>query len=340
MIDALAGRRREELRALLRGFDRYGHGPGPRAELICRHQRLYPRRLLALAAPPALEILGGSERLARLSSAPTVTIVGCRRASDYGMAMARSLARGLAVAGVTVASAPWAGIAVAAQEGALDAGGAPLAICGSGLQAGAPTRLRMLVRSAAHTGCAASELPDDLRGRRWGPIAAERVAVALASVVVVVEAADTDADLFGALLARRSAIAVAAMPGRITSPLSAGCHALLIDGATLVRGAEDVLEILGRPVAPAAPSPSAGLAPRLRDVLERVAEGCDTPERLCAGGSQPFETLAALGELELIGLLVRGDGGRYVPRDPAPRRLATAGGSELHREAVRRPHTR
>jgi hypothetical protein len=53
----------------------------------------------------------------------------------------------------------------------------------------------------------------------------------------------------------------------------------------------------------------------LRCVLESVGAGLDTPQRLIGGANDPGELLQALSELELMGLLARGDGGRYVPRD-------------------------
>ena len=117
---------------------------------------------------------------------------------------------------------------------------------------------------------------------------------------------------------------MAAIPGRVTSPLSRGTHALLMDGATLVRGPRDVLELLYTlgpseqsepPPAPAGAPPEVGLQPRLRAILEHVGAGCDTPDKLARAGIEPSAAVLALSELEVIGLLVRGDGGRYIPRN-------------------------
>ena len=102
-----------------------------------------------------------------------------------------------------------------------------------------------------------------------------------------------------------------------------------MDGASLVRGPQDVLELLYRigaspPDGHAAPEPHAGpepyaaLEPRLKATLERVGAGCDTPDKLTRAGADSAEVLLALSELELMGLLARGDGGRYVPRHPLP----------------------
>jgi predicted Rossmann fold nucleotide-binding protein DprA/Smf involved in DNA uptake len=90
-----------------------------------------------------------------------------------------------------------------------------------------------------------------------------------------------------------------------------------MDGAHLVRGVGDVLELLrGGPAAvtDATHSEHPRLEPRLAEVLERVGEGNDTPDKLIGRATDAGETLLALSELELMGRLQRGDGGRYVPR--------------------------
>jgi DNA processing protein len=168
--------------------------------------------------------------------------------------------------------------------------------------------------------CIVSELPAGADGRRWAAVAAERTVARLADVTVVVEADASLRDLTGATIAQALGGTVAAFPGRVTSPVSRGTNALLMDGAHLVRCAHDVLELLPDCPDEAAIAGTAvptHLEPRLAEVLERVGAGTDTPERLIAGARDAGEVLLALSELELIGLLTRGDGGRYVPRAPA-----------------------
>jgi DNA processing protein len=160
-----------------------------------------------------------------------------------------------------------------------------------------------------------AELPCGLTARRWALRAAERSVAALARLTVVVEADDCARDLAGARVACALGRPVAAIPGRVTSPLSRGAHALLVEGASLVRGAQDVLELLCLDdVRSSRPRAGANLPVRLRRTLERVGAGLDTPDALAAAGEDSGETLLALAELELMGLLARGDGGRYVPR--------------------------
>lgn len=335
LLDAVAGRRTAELRAAYERLDVSGSKDAPGVETICRHGRDFPLALSGPTAPHMLEIAGGPLRLAALTGAPVVAILGSRAASDYGMAMARSLARGLAASEVSVTASLTDGIATAAHAGSLDARRGSVAVMGGGLGVSCPARKRSLYERVLRSGCAVSELPWDCRGRRWGQLASERIVVELAALAVVVEAESTPEDLAPARIAQALGRCVAAVPGRVTSPLSRGTHALLVDGVDLVRGPQDVLELLyrredsrvdepdagKRPAGPgshAEPDTHAGLDPRLRATLERVGAGCDTPDRLARAGQDPGEVLLALSELELLGLLLRGDGGRYVPRDPLP----------------------
>jgi DNA processing protein len=230
------------------------------------------------------------------------------------------------------------GIAAAAHAGALEAGAGSIAVTGGGLGVACHARWRSLYERLVRAGCAVSELPRDCEGRRWGQLASARVVVELASVSVLVEADETAEDMFAARLARAHGRVVAAIPGRATSPLSRGTHALLMDGASLVRGPRDVLDLLYRcggsaagrrssvPTSTRAPGAGAlgssqdsqhGLRGELRMTLERVGAGCDTPDKLTRAGVDATEALLALSELELMGLLARGDGGRYLPKAPS-----------------------
>jgi DNA processing protein len=278
-------------------------------------------------------VTGTAERLAKLTAAPVVAIVGSRTPSDYGSEMARSLARGLAASGITVSACLTDGIAGAAHVGVLDAHGASIAVMGGGLGVSCPARKRSLYERIVDAGCAMSELPHDCSGRRWGQLAAERIVVGLAQLTVLVEAEQTPGELAAARIAQTLGRPLGAIPGRISSPLAAGPHALLRDGAELIRGPHDLLELLyrldddgaspgTRPAkAPlldeSSPSPVSGLPGELRETLARVGSGCDTPEKLMRAGADPAGVLLALSELELLGLLARGDGGRYLPRLPS-----------------------
>jgi DNA processing protein len=299
-----------------------------------------------------LYVAGTSERLQALTREPAVAIVGGAAASDYGIAMARSLARSLAISGVTIVAGLDEGIATAAHAGAWEARAATVAVAGGGLDCPLPCAADALRRRVAERGCVVGELPGDSPSRRWSLRASERIVIGLADAVIVVEAGEDERVLEPVRAARAAGKRVAALPGRITSALSRGPHALLLEGARLVRGAGDVLDLLyetrgarpDRPACGAALAPSSigasspgrrarrlhtRLTPALAQTLERVGAGADTPDQLCVGENERGEVLLALTELELLGLLARGEGGRYLPRD-------ACGGSARYADAVPR----
>jgi DNA processing protein len=315
LMKALAGTRRIQLRT---GHARFQSSQlarvGGIAE-ICRHDPRYPRRLLVPGAPAMLFATGGLERLTRLTAGPVVAIVGTTKATDYGLQIAADLARGLAASGVTVAAEPADGIGLAGLAGALEGGGEAVSVLGRGLNVDAPARSRPLLARVKRDGAAVSELPSGTSPRRWAAAAATRIVASLAAVTVVVEAVDSARELAGARIAQALGRTVAAVPGRVTSRASGGGHALLREGAHLVGGPADVLDLLCDAVpSHSSPDRHAHLDGRLRSVLESVGAGIDTPQKLMSNGSDPGEVLQALSELELMGLLARGDGGRYVAR--------------------------
>jgi DNA processing protein len=317
LMRALAGRRLEELRGRHARFQ-----PSELARVdgiaeICRHDRGYPAALRAVAVAPTLFAAGGLTRLVGLTARPVVAIVGTGRATDYGIEIAGTLARGLAASGVTVAGELADGIGQAGLAGALEGGGGAVSVLGGGVDVAAPARRRPLLAEIKRAGVAVSELPCGTAPRRWCAAAGTRIVAATAAVTVVVEAGDSARELAGARVAQALGRTVAAVPGRVSSRASCGSHALLREGAQLVSGAADVLELLcdcGRPAqAPRDVRPQ--LEPRLRTVLENVGAGMDTPQKLIGDGAEPGALLQALSELELMGLLARGDGGRYVARN-------------------------
>jgi len=317
----MAGRRGETLRAAYERFDPDERGCRSGHESVCRHQRPYPRLLPHPAGPPMLFVAGGAARLCALTSGPVVAITGSARASDYGIETARAIARGLSASGVTVTSTLTDGIAAGAQAGALEAGAGVVAVMGGGLDVSCRARRRSHLAALLGAGCAVSELPCGCTGRRWGNIAAERIVAGLADLTLLIEAESEPAELESIQVAQGLERVVAAVPGRVSSPLSFGPHALLSAGAPLVRGAEDVLGLLGSPrtASPGVADPTAkraqpALAPRLKAILALVSSGNDTPDRLEEHVRDPGELLLALSELEVMGRLTRGDGGRYMPR--------------------------
>jgi DNA processing protein len=271
LLRALAGTRLDTLRTEHLGFDPATVTSGARAEMVCRHDPSYPATLRDTGAPPMLHVRGEAARLGELTQRPVVALVGTPSASDYGVEVARSLARGLAVSGVTVVAGLTDGIARAAHGGALEVGGAEIAVAGRGLELAQAARRRSLVERISVQGCVVAELPSDCDGRRWAHLAAQRIVARLAELTVVIEAQDSATELASARLALALGRRVAAVPGRVSSRVSRGTNALLMDGAPLIRGPEDVLELLHAPPAarPVSSHARCGrLEPRLTEMLE------------------------------------------------------------------------
>ena len=305
---------------------------------VCRHDPDYPARLLHLDDAPAVLHVTGADagRLARLAGGTlavgpdAVAIVGTRRASSDGLEIARALGRGLAAAGVTVVSGMALGVDSAAHAGALDAGGSTVAVLACGADVPYPPSKRALYGRIVRAGCVVSELPPGFGPHRWCFPARNRIIAALAQMTVVVEAAERSGSLITAEFAADLGRDVGAVPGPVTSWRAAGANALLRDGATVVRHARDVLDAIvgveGEPGTtagragfdrPAGRHRAAGLEPRLADLLDAVEAGRDTVAALAGHPAEAAAIVAGLTELELLGLLRRAAGGRYV-RAAAP----------------------
>ncbi len=338
LIEAIGGRRRKELNERWERFevdepdelDAKALDTKASVETVCRHCPGYPGALRdRKGAPRMLHIVGTSERLRMLTAEPAVAIVGSMRATDYGMEMARSLARGLAASGVTVVSGFANGIAAAAHSGALEVQGPTMTVMAGGVDVVKPAGRRVLYERVTASGCAVAEPPCGFQERRWSEPARARTVAGLARLTIVVEADESPRELVGVRATRALGRTIAAVPGRVTSPVSGGTNALLMEGAPLVRGPGDALDLLyglgtprlGAPHARESAIPEATkLEPRLQAMLEQVGAGRDTPGKLTSAGEDEGATMLALAELELMGLLGRGDGGRYVPRESLARR--------------------
>lgn len=323
LVRAVADGERSDVLAERDGFDAGEAAAGIVAAgltALCRHDPRYPPRLLhARDAPAVLHVLGDPARLEVLADedARSVAIVGMRRATAYGLEVARALGRDLATAGVPVISGMALGIDSAAHAGVLDAGGSTVAVLGGGADVPYPARKARLHTEIARTGLVISEMPPGFRAFRWSFPARNRVIAGLSDLTLVVEAAERSGSLITAELAEKLGRDVAAVPGPVAAPGSAGPHALLRDGATLVRHAQDVLDALfGVGVAPVLRrAPGDALDPRLAGLLEAIREGRDTIGALAAGDPATAEAvLVGLTELELRELVRREAGGRYAVR--------------------------
>jgi DNA processing protein len=317
LIEAICGAKRGAVDAELARFDAREARAQASAlglETTCRHEDRFPARLGdGEDAVAALWLRGDARWLEALATERPVALVGARRASPYGLEVARSLARNLAGAGVPVVSGMALGIDSAAHEGALEAGGLTVAVLAGGADVVYPRSRRGLHRRIAETGLVVSELPPGTQPHRWSFPARNRIMAALAAMTVVVEGTVRSGSLITAGFAADLGRDLGAVPGQATSALAEGPNDLIHAGACLVRSAADVLDSLygagGRPHREAVP-PS--LSPELAALLEAVERGEGSPDALAAAASEAAAVLAGLSELELLGLVRRGAGGRYI----------------------------
>jgi DNA processing protein len=251
-------------------------------------------------------------------SAPSVAVVGARAPSDAGRSLARMLARALARAGVCVISGLALGIDGAAHQGALDAKAPTIGILGGGHRRFHPHRHRALAEAmAAHGGAIASPFPPDMPARPAQFIQRNALIASLAHAVVVVEAAQRSGSLNTAGWAADLGIPVFAFPGDVDRPKVAGCLALIRDGATLARNADDILEGIGLPAAGKNVKSEKQSEDRTLSLLEgqilaRLRESEAALDELGEARLGDVSTISAsLVRLELQGLVERRDGGRF-----------------------------
>ncbi len=215
------------------------------AALCLLGEPAYPRQLSTIPTPPpAVWVMGNPEIFAR----PSAAIVGARNASAVGLRTARQIARGLGAAGRVVVSGLARGVDAAAHEAALETG--TIAVLPGGLDRIYPPENAGLAARIAETGALVSECPLGTEATARHFPKRNRLIAGLSAGVALVEAASRSGSLITARFALEQGREVMACPGSPEDPRSAGCNALIRDGAALVRDAEDVLEALAMPARP------------------------------------------------------------------------------------------
>jgi DNA processing protein len=279
---------------------------GERRAVLTLADADYPAALLETADPPLLLYVQGR---VELLAATSVAVVGSRNPTAQGIENARSFARHLSQARVTVVSGLALGIDGAAHWGALDGPGGTIAVVATGLDVVYPKRHRDLERRIATDGLMVSEY-----SLATPPLAAHfpqrnRVIAGLSRGTLVVEAATQSGSLITARLAAECGREVFAVPGSIHAPQSRGCHALLKQGAKLVESALDILEDLRL----SAPAPAPEAEPeRVDPLLQALGYDPVTLDALAERtGVAPAELNVRLLELELEGQVARLPGQRF-----------------------------
>lgn len=207
----------------------------------------FPPQLENLAGAPAALFVAGDAALLLM---PQVAMVGARSATAQGLATARDFARTFVRAGLVVTSGMADGIDGAAHAGALDAGGATVAVVGTGPDLVYPRKHRELAAKIEEHGVIVSEFPPGTEARPNHFPRRNRLIAGLALGTLVVEAGLQSGSLITARLAVEAGREVFALPGSIHNPLAKGCHRLIREGARLVETAAEAIDAL-RPAAQA-----------------------------------------------------------------------------------------
>ena len=253
----------------------------------------YPGYLREIFDPPfVLYCEGDAETLRN----PAVAVVGARRPTPYGRAVAEKLADDLAGRGCVIASGLAVGIDACAHRGALRRG-RTVAVLGSGLDVLYPRENRSLAREIVRRGAVVTEFPLGTPPFPENFPVRNRIISGLSVGLVVVEAARHSGSLISAKLALAQDREVMAVPGNVTSELSIGPNGLIRDGAKLVASWEDVAEAL--------PSPWRENLLARRDEKEENNEASLSRDERRLLGELPVDAALAVDELaERTGLAV------------------------------------
>lgn len=296
-----------DLDGVLRAGERAG------ARLVVPGDEEWPEGLADLPRPPWCLWVRGPAALG-VVLARSVAVVGARAASSYGDFLPGQLAAGLADRGFTVVSGAAYGIDGAAHRGALAVEGTTVAVVAGGVDRVYPTGHSRLLASIAESGAVVSEVPPGSAPSRTRFLARNRLIAAMTLGTVVVEAGLRSGALSTAHTAAELGRPVGAVPGPVTSSVSAGCHEAVRRGwATLVTDAEEVADLVGDVGTDAAPvrrgeeRPEDDLDELCRRVLEAIppyrSRSVDDLARIAALSAG--EVLSSLGQLEASGLVER-----------------------------------
>ncbi|MBD0291989.1 MAG: DNA-protecting protein DprA [Jiangellaceae bacterium] len=308
------------------------HGALVNARFLCPGDAEWPADVAALEltddsgarpGPPPLGLwVRGDPDLAAVTDR-SVAVVGARAATEYGVRVAVDLAAEFAAAGWSVLSGAAYGVDAAAHRGALAAGGMTVAVLACGVDQFYPSANTTLLQRVAAEGLVVSELPPGSHPTRQRFLARNRLIAAMTRGTVVVEAATRSGALNTANWAGDIGRPVAAVPGPVTSSMSAGCHELVRTGAAmLVSSAAEVVDLVGDLGTDAAADPVREtrpwdqLGPDAREVMEAMpARRIVTVDSICLDtGMSAARCLGALAELSLAGMVLScPDGWRLAP---------------------------
>lgn len=267
----------------------------------------FTQRLASIANPPKSLCFMGT---LPTSGAPVVAIVGSRKPSAYGREVTEQLASDLAKAGCIIVSGLALGIDGIAQKAALEAGGTVIGVIPNELPDISPqTNYKLAMNIIENGGAILSEWKkgDGKIVNRWSFLERNRLVSGLADAVIITEAAERSGTLNTAAHALSQGRDVFAVPGNITSPLSAGCNALLKQGALVATTATDILNVIAPSNARSATDQAAiplGETPAENTIIDLLRTGLRDGDQLQQqSGLNPADFATALTMLEINGVI-------------------------------------
>jgi DNA processing protein len=207
-------------------------------EIVIQSDAHYPELLREIYDPPTVLYVKGKLTTKDKNG---VAMVGSRMTTHYGIEVARKLAYQLAYVGVTVVSGGARGIDTAAHQGALSGKGRTICVLGTGISIVFPPENGELFERIAANGAVVSQFPFNRKADKQSFAIRNRIVAGMTLGTLVVEANLTSGALITANFATEYGRQVFAVPGRIDSPRSKGCHELIKKGAKLCEGVEDIL---------------------------------------------------------------------------------------------------
>jgi DNA processing protein len=261
-----------------------------------------PIELTHLPQPPEqLHIIG--KNFAALMQRPRIAIVGTRKLTPYGRGVTQDLASQLAAKGVVIISGLALGADSVAHQACLDAGGQTIAVLPSGPERIYPSAHTNLAKQIVQTGGAlVTEFDGDHLPQSFEFLQRNRIIAALSDAVIVTEAAARSGSLNTANHALGLGLPVFAVPGNITSPLSAGCNNLIKAGAIPVTSVDDILDTLGWKDLTTTKQKAVGATEEEQTILDLLEQGIsDGGELLLESDLEASNFNQALTMLEITG---------------------------------------
>ena len=275
---------------------------------IAANDPAFPQALKELKSPPQSIFTIGDESILDLAPNRLVAIVGTREATPYGLKVTAALAHAFTAAGIGVVSGLARGIDSAAHRAALESGGRTVAVMGTGVDVPYPAGHRGLHAEIAARGLVVSESEPGTTAFTGCFPRRNRIIAALARVTIVVEAPYKSGAINTATWALEIARVVAAVPGPIDSPKSAGGNLLLRDGAQVIHTVDDALMLYGLSAGRKDEGPTLGALEAA--VWDALAAGPATVETLGnAAGLTIRQVLEGIARLELNGMVRQQHGG-------------------------------